>query len=110
MTWHANLKLEAKVQNAIDRWKVELEVFSLTDRSVACYGYLPSGSRILLGVVEENRCLRRVDEIIDEYLAEADPILAAELLNDVDAILDELTSFKLQFGLRFEQDGKKANS
>lgn len=81
-----------EVQQIIERWKIEVEVDLLRDdeKSFAIYGYLPSGMRILLGLVQEERRMRYVDEVIDEYLREADPVLAAKLLNDVDILLGEL--------------------
>lgn len=82
-------KLE--VQKVIDRWKVEIEIDTLKDneRTIAFYGYLPTGTRILLGIVQDGRRMRYVDEVIDEYLREANPELAEMLLKDVDTLLSE---------------------
>lgn len=84
--------LKPKVQEVIDRWKIEIEIDALGDeeKSMALYGYLPTGMRILLGMVQEERRMRYVDEVIDEYLREADPVLAEALLKDVDVLLNEL--------------------
>lgn len=87
-----SLTLKPEIQRAINRWKVEIEVDPLANagKSVALYGYLPSGMRILLGMAQEARRVRYVDEVIDEYLREADPVLAAALLQDVDVLLEAL--------------------
>ena len=91
--------LKPEIQDAIDRWKVEIEIDPVgpSGKSVAIYGYLPTGMRILLGMAQEERRMRYVDEIIDEYLHEADPVLAAALLQDVDAllgVLDEIENYR----------------
>jgi hypothetical protein len=88
-----------EIQEAIDRWKVEIEIDPIgnSGKSVAIYGYLPTGMRILLGMMQEERRMRYVDEVIDEYLREADPVLAAALLQDVDtllAALDEIENYR----------------
>lgn len=87
------------IQDAIDRWKVEIEIdpVGTSGKTVALYGYLPTGMRILLGMAQEERRMRYVDEVIDEYLREADPVLAASLLQDVDALLgalDEIENYR----------------
>ncbi len=88
------------VQDVINRWKIEVEVdpTARSGRSVAVYGYLPTGIRILLVIANEERRMRYVDEVIDEYLREVDPVLAAALLEDIDAlmaVLDEIESYRL---------------
>lgn len=90
--------LKPEVQEAIDRWKIEIEVDAQLKKSLALYGYLPTGVRILLGMVQEERRMRFVDDVIDEYLREADPNLAEALLKDVDTLLgelDEIESYRL---------------
>ena len=92
--------LKPEIQSAIDRWKVELEVdpFGSAGKSVALYGYLPTGMRILLGMAQEERRMRYVDEVIDEYLREAGPVMAAALLQDVEVLLealDEIENYRI---------------
>lgn len=95
-----------EVQEVIDRWKIELEVDAQVNNSMALYGYLPTGVRILLGMVQEERRMRFVDDVIEEYLREADPVLAAELLKDVDTLLGELDDIEnYRFG-PYEQKAK----
>ena len=93
------LNLKPEIQDAINRWQVEIEIDPVghSGKSVAIYGYLPTGMRILLGIAQEERRMRYVDEVIDEYLREADPVLAAALLQDVDALLgalDEIENYR----------------
>lgn len=80
------------IQNLIDRWKIEIEVDGLgtNQKSVAFYGRLPRGMRILLGMIHEDQRMRHVDEVIDAYLREEDPVMAEALLTDVDRLLGEL--------------------
>lgn len=85
-----SITLKPEVQDVIDRWKIEIEVDAQLKKSLALYGYLPTGVRILLGMVQEERRMRFVDDIIDEYLREADPVLAEALLKDVDILLGDL--------------------
>lgn len=89
---------KAEVQNVIDRWRVELEIDSNdSETTMAVYGYLPKGVRILFGMVQEERKMRLVDEVIDDYLREADPELAVTLLRDVDTLLgalDEISDYR----------------
>ena len=87
-----NSESKPKLQDLIDRWKIEIEVdaYGSVEKSVAFYGHLPTGMRILLGMIHEDRRMRHVDEVIDAYLREEDPVLADALLKDVDTLLGQL--------------------
>lgn len=80
------------LQDLIDRWKVEVEVdtYGSNKKSVALYGHLPTGVRILFGMIREEGRVRHVDDFVDVFLRDKDPIMAAALLRDVDTLLGEL--------------------
>ena len=101
--------LRPQIQNLIDRWKIEVEVdtYGGEEKSFAFYGRLPTGMRILLGMIHEDRRMRHVDEVIDAYLREEDPVLAEALLKDVDTLLGELDEIEnYKFGPH-DSEGKK---
>ena len=86
------------LQDIISRWNVRVEPYDGSDptsTSKAVYGRLPDGASVLLAVVHENKAQSRINELIDDFLREDDPILAQRLMDDVQAIincLDDLSA------------------
>lgn len=82
---------ESELLKIISRWDLRVEPYDGSEpdaSSKAVYGKLPHGVEVLIAVIHENKVQSRINELIDDFLREDDPVLAQRLMEDVQSIMN----------------------
>ena len=77
-----------ELQKIIDRWKLKVE--KMDDSNYFVYGAVGSANRILFLVWSDMMRINGANDYIDIYLKETDPVMAAQLLEDIGRLVHGL--------------------